>query len=135
MGYEKLEQAGLKVTIQRMAILDYLETTLDHPTADMVFNEIKKKYPRVTLSTIYNTLETFVENNIIAKVYTLEGKARYDGHIEKHHHFYDKTTGKIFDIYDEELNSLINEYLKNKKNDNFQISDYQVDFIGEIVNQ
>lgn len=135
MGYDKLEQAGLKVTIQRMGILDYLETTLEHPTAEMVFNEIKKKYPRVTLSTIYNTLETFVENKIIAKVFTLEGKARYDGHIEKHHHFYDKTSCKIFDIYDEELDSLIKNYLKNKKNDNFQINEYQVDFIGEIISQ
>ncbi len=135
MGYEKLEQAGLKVTIQRMAILEFLENTKIHPSAEMVFNEIKKKYPRVTLSTIYNTLETFVENNIINKVFTLEGKARYDGATEQHHHFYDKTSGEIIDIYDEELNKIIQEYIENKKLKNIEIDEYQVDFIGKKINK
>jgi len=133
MEYQKIEATGLKVTIQRMAILEFLENTKVHPSAEMVYKEIKTKYPRVTLSTIYNTLETFAENKIINKIFTLDGKARYDGNIDRHHHLYDKSSGKVFDIFDAELNKLINNYLKDKKYEDFEIENYQVDFIGKIT--
>jgi Fur family peroxide stress response transcriptional regulator len=132
MGYEKLTEAGLKVTIQRMAILEYLENTKTHPSAEMVYNEIKKKYPNVTISTIYNTLEIFVQKGIVEKIFTLQGKARYDAQLEKHHHFYDKENGEIIDIYDEGLNKLIEEYLQKKKFKNLKIETYHIDFTGKI---
>lgn len=132
MGYQKLEAAGLKVTIQRMAILEFLEETKVHPSVEIVYKKIKAKYPRITLSTIYNTLETFAEKKIINKVFTPDGKTKYDGNTKKHHHFYDKSSGKITDIYDAELNELITNYLKNKEFENIEIENYQVDFIGKI---
>ena len=116
-----------------MAILEFLEKTKIHPSAEMVFKEIKSKYPRITLSTIYNTLETFAEKKIINKVFTLEGKSRYDGNTEDHHHFYDKLSGEVIDIFDTELSELINNYLKNKEFKNIEIENYQVDFIGKII--
>lgn len=132
MGYEKLATAGLKTTIQRVAVLDFLEKTEVHPSAEIVYEEINKKYPSITLSTIYNTLEIFVEKNIINKVFTLDGKARYDARMQKHHHLYDKESGKIIDIFDEELNNIMNKYLSEKKHKNIEIDDFQIDFTGKI---
>ena len=132
MGYEKLLEADLKATVQRIAILNYLEKTDVHPSAEMVFKEINKKYPSITVSTIYNTLEKFVEKKIISKIFSLDGKARYDARLEKHHHLFDKKTGQIIDIFDENLNMMMNTYLKEIKQKNVEIDDFHVDFTGKI---
>ncbi len=133
MGTEKITEAGLKMTVQRMAILDYLEKSIEHPSAEMVYDFIRQKYPTVTLSTVYNTLEKFVEKGIISKVFTMQGKARYDARQEKHHHLFEKKTGKIVDIFDEDLNKILNDFIKNNKNKNIKINDFQIDFVGEIL--
>ena len=133
MGVEKITEAGLKMTVQRMAILNYLEKSNEHPSAEMVYGYIQQKYPTVTLSTVYNTLEKFVEKGIIAKVFTLQGKARYDARLEKHHHLFEKKTGKIIDIFDEDLNTTLSEYIKNNTSENIKIDDFEINFIGEIL--
>ncbi len=135
MGYDKLTKVGLKVTIQRIAILDCLENSNEHPNAEMVFNKIHQKYPSITVSTVYNTLEKFVEKKIIKKVFTLDGKARYDAKTEKHHHLYDIDTGEIIDIYDKNLNKTIEKFLKKFNNKKYLIEDYQIDFTGKIKKQ
>ncbi len=132
MGYERITDAGLKLTIQRMAILEYLEGTDEHPSAEMVYNNICKKFPTITLSTVYNTLETFVKHNIINKVSTTDGKARYDGRIDKHFHFFDKRTGRIVDIEDAELQKIIENYFSKKNYPHLQIEDFQINLSGEI---
>lgn len=134
MGIEKLTEAGLKTTIQRVAVLDFLENTIEHPSAEVVYKAIHEKYPSITLSTIYNTLEKFVETGIINKVFTLDGKARYDARMKKHHHLYDKNSGKIVDIFDEELNEILTKYIENKNLKKFEINDFQIDFTGKIKN-
>ncbi|MBN2777034.1 MAG: transcriptional repressor [Bacteroidales bacterium] len=132
MGTEKLTESGLKMTIQRVAVLEFLEKSEEHPSAETVYNAIHEKFPSITLSTIYNTLETFVENGIISKVFTLDGKARFDAKMQKHHHLYDKKSGKIVDIFDEELNSMMTKYISDKHLKNFDIEDFQIDFTGTI---
>ncbi|MBN2776960.1 MAG: transcriptional repressor [Bacteroidales bacterium] len=132
MGFEKIINAGLKTTVQRIAILDFLENSDVHPSAEMVFNYITEKYPTVTLSTVYNTLEKFVENKIINKVFTIQGKARYDAKNEKHHHLFDKNTGEFIDVFDDGLNDVVEKYLKEHKISNFKIDDFQINFTGKI---
>jgi len=134
MGYKKIIDAGLKTTVQRLAILEYLEQSDEHPSAEMVYNNISKKFPTVTVSTIYNTLEKFVEKNIITKVHTLQGKARYDAKMNKHHHLFDKKSGELVDVFDEELNKLVSNYLQNNSITNYEIEDFQINFTGKIRN-
>ncbi len=134
MGYEKITKAGLKLTIQRMAILEYLENTEIHPDADTVYQEIHKRFPNITISTVYNTLETFVKHNIINKVLTPEGKSRYDAKTESHHHLIDEENKKIYDIFDEELDKIIEEYLKNKKYSGYEIEKFKINFVGKKIN-
>lgn len=132
MGNEKIIQSGLKLTIQRSAILEFLENTIEHPSAEVVYNHIHKQFPSITLSTVYNTLESFVEKKIICKIFSLDGKSRYDAKVMKHHHFYDKNTGQIIDIYDEELNNIMSEYVSQKKMEKITIEDFHIDFTGKI---
>ena len=54
---QALRTAGYRITGQRKAILDYLVSTLEHPGAYKIFEEVKKVQPRLSLATVYNTLQ------------------------------------------------------------------------------
>lgn len=111
-------EKGLKMTIQRVAILEYLMNTKTHPSAEMIYEHIRKKYPTITLSTVYNTLETLVNKGIIKKIPTFSGISRYDADLDPHIHIVmgsDKNV-KIKDIYDEELINQIRQEVANKLN-------------------
>ncbi len=60
-----LREAGLKSTPQRSFIYSYLIKSYAHPTAETIFNDVKKEYPSVSLNTIYQTLEIFEKKRII----------------------------------------------------------------------
>ena len=63
---EKITACGLKGTHQRIAIYDALLSLENHPTAEKIYNSIKKKYPTISLGTVYKTLETFVAGTFFA---------------------------------------------------------------------
>ena len=109
-------QLGLKLTMQRLAILEYLMNTKSHPSAEMIYNDLKQKYPTITLSTVYNTLEVFEEKGLIKRVPTFSGTARYDANINPHLHLVVSDKGEIFDLYDQEIIESIRQHLKEKHN-------------------
>ena len=58
---------------------------------------------------------------------------RYDAIIEKHHHLYCSESDRIEDFYDDELNEIIDNYLKNKKIPNFKIEDIKLQIVGKFT--
>jgi len=66
-----LSSAGLKATVQRLIILDALSDNYNHPTAENIYKKIKKEYPSISLSTVYNTLEIFRKHGLVRIVNTL----------------------------------------------------------------
>ncbi len=107
---------GLKLTMQRYAILEYLMNTKEHPSAEMIYNALKEKYPTITLSTVYNTLEIFEEKGLIKRVPTFTGTARYDATISPHLHIIMNQDGKIIDLHDQQIIDIIHKHLKEKHN-------------------
>lgn len=111
----KLKETGLKVTPQRVAILKVLNE-LNHPCADEIAEALKKELPGLSLATIYNNIETLVQKRLVSKVLSEDGKFRFDARQEKPHHLYEIDSGKIEDYFDDELNSILEEYFRNKNN-------------------
>ncbi|MEJ5377020.1 MAG: transcriptional repressor [bacterium] len=74
------------LTPQREVILDELRSSQDHPTAEEIFQRIRKKLPRVSLATVYRNLETMSRAGIIRKVETAGPKMRFDGNMFPHFH-------------------------------------------------
>ncbi|MBE0677126.1 MAG: transcriptional repressor, partial [Bacteroidales bacterium] len=66
----KLRERGLKVTPQRLAVFEAVDMLHDHPTAEEVGQFIRKKYPDIATGTVYKTLETLVEKDILKRVKT-----------------------------------------------------------------
>lgn len=131
---EFVKEKGLKVTPQRIAVLDALILLGNHPTAEEITSSVQNKHPNIAKGTVYKTLETFVENNLVKKVKTDRDIMRYDAVLEKHHHLYCAKSDRIEDYYDDELNQLLERYFKNKKIENFKIEDVKLQIIGNFKN-
>ena len=112
---EKLQEKGLKVTPQRLAIYAAIVDLNNHPTAENVIEYIKKNHPNISVGTVYKVLDSLVENELLMKVKTDKDIMRYDAVLSKHHHLYCAETERIEDYEDEALNSLINAYFKKNK--------------------
>jgi Fur family peroxide stress response transcriptional regulator len=121
------KQQGLNVTYQRIAIYKALMENAEHPTAEDIYNTVKQDYPTISLATVYKSLETLAEHNIISKVTHLHNTVRYDGETDTHHHLICIKCKSILDVYDEKLNGL---KIPEKDNNGFQILDYKVQFEG-----
>lgn len=130
-----LKDVSLKVTPQRLAVLDALKNVMGHPTADKIKEYVVKNHPNIAAGTIYKTLETFVERGLIKKVKTEKDVMRYDAVLEKHHHLYFEDTENIEDYFDDELDTLLDEYFKKKKIPNFKVKDIKLQIIGTYKNK
>jgi len=99
---QKLKKSGLKITPQRMAILNELTDNYDHPTANSIYQKTKIKLPNISFDTVNRTLIAFVQSGVI-KVAEGQGKARrYDPIIEPHHHFHCIKCNRIIDFINKE---------------------------------
>jgi Fur family peroxide stress response transcriptional regulator len=130
-----LKNHNLKVTPQRVAVLEALNNLKDHPTADNIKEYVVKNHPNIAVGTIYKTLETFVEKGLVKKVKTERDFMRYDAILEKHHHLYCEETERIEDYFDEKLNTILEEYFKKKKILNFKVKDIKLQIIGTFNNK
>ena len=92
-----LREEGFRITPQRIAIVDYLLKTIDHPSADSIHKVIQKKYPMVSLSTVYKTLELLKEKRLINEI-EVDGEARFDAHTDEHINLVCMNCGKIDDV-------------------------------------
>ena len=92
-----LRDEGFRITPQRIAIVDYLLKTEDHPSADLIHKVIRKRYPMVSLSTVYKTLELLKEKNLVNEM-DVDGEARFDAHTDDHINLVCVNCGKIDDI-------------------------------------
>lgn len=119
----KLRERALKVTPQRMAILEAIYTLKNHPTAENIIDYIKKKHSNIATGTVYKVLGALVDNQLIKKVKTEKDIMRYDGIMESHHHLYCMESDVIKDYVDEELDELLQNYFKNKNLLGFKIED------------
>jgi Fur family peroxide stress response transcriptional regulator len=127
---ESLSEKGLKITPQRMSILEAIYSLNNHPTADNIIEYIRESHPNIATGTVYKVLETFVDNKLITKVKTDRDIMRYDGVIENHHHLYCSECDLIEDYMDEELDELLKEYFEKKKFKGFKMEDIVLQIRG-----
>ena len=81
-----LRAHGLQVTYQRLAVYQVLYYSKEHPSAEVVYLQVKKRFPMISLGTVYKTLERFHEVGLIQKVSPLTDVARYDATTAPHIH-------------------------------------------------
>jgi len=92
--------AGLKRSRQREAIVANLRSRKDHPTADMVYKDIRNEFPNVSLGTVYRNLSLLVDLGEVKKITTGTGAEHYDGDVRPHNHFICRCCGRVIDMND-----------------------------------
>ena len=112
-----LQENGIRVSHQRLLILDYLSKNHKHPSAETIFTDLKKIDPVISQATVYNTLKIFTGKNIVKELdFNLTSK-RYEFVKERHSHFICEKCGKIIDLKDN------NDYKIE------ELSDYEIESV------
>jgi len=95
---QSLREKGLRPTKQRACVYGVILDKRDHPTADDIFDRVKKQLPGTSFATVYNCLETLVGCGLVRQVHMDRSPTRYCPNLSPHAHFKCKNTGKIYDI-------------------------------------
>lgn len=99
---------------QREIMLNVLKDRKDHPTAQMLYEDVKKQLPQIGIATVYRNIADLVEEGIITKIRTKDGGPdRFDVNIEPHYHFECLECKKVYDIYlDSEIYNELSDNIK-----------------------
>ena len=130
---ELLKQNGLKVTTQRIAVLEVLQKRPEeHLTVEEIYGLVKSEHPEIGLATVYRTVQLLCEFQFIDKLILDDGYVRYEiGKNEDtrhhHHHLICKDCGKVFSFEDDLLEELEETIRKTM---NFQVVDHEVKMFG-----
>ena len=117
-----------------IAVLESFDALQKHPSADQIIAQVRSKSEDIATGTIYNILDTLVNKKIICRVKTDRDVMKYDAVPDKHHHLYCSESETISDYYDNELNSILENYFKNKEIDNFRVEDVRLQIVGKFTN-
>ena len=120
---ERCRKEGLKITPQRVAVYEILLRSENHPTVEEIYEEVRKKYPFVSLATVYRTVETLEQMGLAKKVCYWGSSARYDANTDEHHHLICVKCGAIRDVYIEE-SIAIPEELEGFKTEGYSVNIY-----------
>lgn len=88
----------LKYSRQREAVYNFLTTRKDHPTADLVYTNIRQEYPSISLGTVYRNLQLLTSIGKIQKIKVGDGTDHFDADISPHNHFYCRKCGSVIDL-------------------------------------
>ena len=121
----------LKYSRQRESIKVCLQGRKDHPTADMLYTDVRKEFPNISLGTVYRNLSLLSELGEIKRLTTGDGPDRFDGDTSTHHHFICRKCHCVTDLTMRDISEI-----KNVAAENFRgtIEDYSVNFYGICEN-
>ena len=83
---------------KRQAILEALCATKEHPTAEMLYQQLKADYPELSLGTVYRNLGALAEEGLAVSVCRVAGQERYDADTAPHAHFVSRRCRKVMDM-------------------------------------
>ncbi len=123
----QMRKKGLKVTPQRLAIIDVLiELGDSHPGASLIYKKAKKKKKSLSLSTTYATLNEFSRHGIIKTLQFDKMEDRYDGNLEEHINLICEKCGKILDY----KVPIVVDQKEVAKKTGFSVTDTRLEYYG-----
>lgn len=105
----------IKYSRQREAIIESLRNRYDHPTAEQLYADLKSKYPKISLGTVYRNLALLDSMGEVTKISTNADSDRYDGFVNNHYHLACIKCGGVTDVdmpVNDKLDSMVEELTK-----------------------
>lgn len=125
------EKKKYKRSRQRDRIIEILQETKSHPSADWLYDKLKKEFPNLSMGTVYRNLNILSEQGLIRKIDFGSTFSRFDADVSPHYHLICEKCSSVADfklpIYDE-----IKE--KVEKMANFNVSRHRIEFYGLCKN-
>jgi Fur family peroxide stress response transcriptional regulator len=112
---------------QRQIITKTLQQNVVHPTAEYLYNILKKDEPKLSLATLYRNLNQLADAGMIKKIEGLDGCAHFDHNIHEHYHFICNKCGKVFDVSSQVAPNLVQ---KTENQTGFKIENCDIIFQG-----
>jgi Fur family peroxide stress response transcriptional regulator len=129
---DKLRHAGLKLTNQRRAILEFFSEQRGHHTPQDVHDALAHRYQNLSAATVYNALETFEELNIVQRFNLDGGRAYFDANTHEHHHARCRQCGTVIDV--EIPEATMTRFLVDHGLDGFVVSRAHLHIMGNCAN-
>ncbi|MDD2217743.1 MAG: transcriptional repressor [Eubacteriales bacterium] len=122
------QKKSYRNTIQKELISNALNE-LNHPTADEIYEHIRKLYPNISRGTVYRNLSLMIEMGQADKIPVSGYADRFDCNTKRHYHSRCISCGKVMDI--ECIEPLPSEFFKNDNlNKDFDIQGYEITLVG-----
>ena len=122
-------EASTKQFRKRNAILTYLRSTTSHPSAEMVFTDLKQQIPDLSMGTVYRNLSLFKQQGLASSVATVKGVERFDGNTEPHVHFICSECDAVIDLMDMEVPDALKKVAESCCGG--QVAECQLSFTGQ----
>ncbi len=122
-----LTKSNLRMTQQRKIILEELRKVDTHPSADEVYELVRKRLPRISLGTVYRNLEILSKTGAIQKLEPACSLKRFDGNPHEHHHIRCIQCDRVVDAH---LDIDLNFNQQDFKGNHFKIIGHKLEFIG-----
>jgi Fur family ferric uptake transcriptional regulator len=104
---ERCVKKGMRMTEQRRTIAQVIEAAEDHPDVEELYRRAAAQDPRISLSTVYRTLNLFEEAGLVTKHDFKDGRARFEPIPDEHHdHLIDIRSGKVIEFRNEEIEAI-----------------------------
>jgi Fur family transcriptional regulator, peroxide stress response regulator len=118
----KLREHGVQVTYQRLAIYQALNQAEEHLSAEVIYQQVRQRFPMISLGTVYKTLEKFLEVGLVQRVGPITEVARYETSTDPHHHSICVECQAIRDIVD----PIGNQEIRMPEDSRFHVLSHQV---------
>jgi Fur family ferric uptake transcriptional regulator len=120
-------QSEIRLTPQRQVILEELAKVKTHPTANEVYDMVRKRLPRIGLGTVYRNLELMADNGMILKLEVGGSQKRFDATTNLHYHIRCTSCGKVDDI---ELTAMPHLDQLASDSSDYQVVGHHIEFSG-----
>jgi len=105
-------EAVLKHSRQRDAIKNLLKDVACHPSAEWIYENVKKDFPKISLATVYRNLNLLCDTGEAVRIDVGDGTVRYDGYVKNHYHFLCSKCRRVIDVSEDEISHINSEIEK-----------------------
>ncbi len=116
-----------RTTRQRQTILEEICKMTSHPSADEVYEAVRRRLPHISLATVYRNLEVLAERGMIQKLEFGGFQRRFDGNAKNHFHIRCVSCGRIDDVMNEPMLRL---EMKPRRMNRYEVLGYRLEFSG-----
>jgi Fe2+ or Zn2+ uptake regulation protein len=122
------KEQGLAFTFQRQVIYEAVVDSREHPTPELIYEQVRQRIPSISLGTVYKNVKTFLDSGVLKEVTLHHGSLRLESNMTPHHHLVCSSCKAIFDIEASAVEPV--QLPKSELPTGFSIKQCRVEFVG-----